>query len=175
MEVHDDGRILVDEYQRTSAEGVFALGDVCTPVPLKHVANHEAQVVPHNLRHPGSWQGGPRPRTGRGVHPAADRLGRATEQEPARGGADYRVGLARYSDAGYGWAMEDASGFCKVLVEPGTGTMLGAHLLGPQAASLIQPLVLGRRSASTPGRCHGPYWIHPALTEVVQQALIAAL
>ena len=45
VRVGDDGRIVVDEYQRTTADGVWALGDVCTPVPLKHVANREADVV----------------------------------------------------------------------------------------------------------------------------------
>lgn len=45
----EDGRVIVDEYQRTSARGVFALGDVSSPYLLKHVANHEARVVQHNL------------------------------------------------------------------------------------------------------------------------------
>ena len=43
------GRVVVDEYQRTSAREVFALGDVSSPYQLKHVANHEARVVQHNL------------------------------------------------------------------------------------------------------------------------------
>ena len=45
----EDGRVVVDEYQRTTARGIFALGDVCSPYQLKHVANHEARVVKHNL------------------------------------------------------------------------------------------------------------------------------
>ena len=49
VDVDDDGRVLVDEYQRTTARGVFALGDVSSPYQLKHVANHEARVVRHNL------------------------------------------------------------------------------------------------------------------------------
>ena len=44
-----DGLVVVDEYQRTTARGIFALGDVCSPYQLKHVANHEARVVKHNL------------------------------------------------------------------------------------------------------------------------------
>ncbi|HET9874842.1 MAG TPA: mycothione reductase, partial [Mycobacterium sp.] len=45
----NDGQVVVDQYQRTSAPGVFALGDVSSPYELKHVANHEARVVAHNL------------------------------------------------------------------------------------------------------------------------------
>jgi pyruvate/2-oxoglutarate dehydrogenase complex dihydrolipoamide dehydrogenase (E3) component len=52
VDSHDDGRIVVDEFCRTSADGIFALGDVSTPIPLKHVANREAEVVKHNLLHP---------------------------------------------------------------------------------------------------------------------------
>src|SRR2546430_10255539 len=45
----DDRRVVVDEYQRTSARGALALGDVSSPYELKHVANQEARVVRHNL------------------------------------------------------------------------------------------------------------------------------
>ena len=45
----DDGQVVVDEYQRTTARGVFALGDVSSDYQLKHVANHETRVVQHNL------------------------------------------------------------------------------------------------------------------------------
>ena len=52
LELTEDGRIPVDEYQRTPVEGIWALGDVSSPYQLKHVANHEARVVQHNLLHP---------------------------------------------------------------------------------------------------------------------------
>ncbi|WP_306325885.1 mycothione reductase [Streptomyces venezuelae] len=171
---HDDGRVVVDAHQRTTADGVFALGDICTAVPLKHVANREAKVVAHNLRHPDDLIS-----AGQGPVPAAvftrpqvASLG-ATEQECRDRGLDYLVGTADYADVAYGWAMEDTTGFCKVLAEAGTGRILGAHLMGPQASALIQPLVvaqaLGIDAATLAG---SPYWIHPALTEVVENALL---
>ena len=48
-----DGVIVVDEYQRTNVDGIWALGDVANYYQLKHVSNHEARVVQHNLLHPG--------------------------------------------------------------------------------------------------------------------------
>src|SRR5205814_9643409 len=51
VEAYPNGRIVVDEHQRTSAPGVWALGDASTEHLLKHVANHEARVVAHNLAH----------------------------------------------------------------------------------------------------------------------------
>ena len=175
ISTYDDGRIVVDEYQRTDVEGVFALGDICTPYPLKHVANREAEVVAHNLRHPDDLMA-----TDHDVVPAAvftnpqiASVG-ATEADCREAGRDYVAGTARYADVAYGWALEDRTGFCKVLAERGSGRLLGAHLMGPQASTLIQPLVLAMTlgiDARTLAR--RPYWIHPALAEVVSNALLA--
>ncbi|MFC5262157.1 mycothione reductase [Kribbella qitaiheensis] len=175
ISTYDDGRIVVDEYQRTDVEGVFALGDICAPYQLKHVANRQAEVVAHNLLHPDDLIA-----TDLDVVPAAvftnpqiAAVG-ATEQECREDGRDYVVGTTRYADLAYGWAMEDGTGFCKVLAEQGSGRLLGAHLMGPQAATLIQPLVLAMTlgiDARTLAK--RPYWIHPALTEVVSNALLA--
>ncbi|MER5484332.1 mycothione reductase [Streptomyces sp. NPDC002812] len=171
---HDDGRVLVDAHQRTTVEGVFALGDICSPVPLKHVANREAEVVAHNLRNPDHLIAADHDLVPAAVftQPQIASVG-ATEQDCRDRGVDYRVGTAGYGDTAYGWAMEDTTGFCKVLAEPGTGRILGAHLMGAQASVLIQPLVL----AATLGidavtLAKSPYWIHPALTEVVENALL---
>src|SRR5690606_33913700 len=49
MEVDEHGYVVVDDHQRTTAPGTWALGDVCSHWQLKHVANHEARVVAHNL------------------------------------------------------------------------------------------------------------------------------
>ncbi|MFD3472889.1 mycothione reductase [Streptomyces sp. NPDC058682] len=171
---HDDGRVIVDAHQRTTAEGVFALGDICSPVPLKHVANREAKVVAHNLRHPDDLIAADHDLVPAAVftRPQIASVG-ATEQECRDSGLDYQVGTAGYGDIAYGWAMEDTTGFCKVLAEPRTGRLLGAHLMGEQAPTLIQPLVLAATlgiDATTLTK--SPYWIHPALTEVVENALL---
>jgi mycothione reductase len=171
---HDDGRIVVDGQQRTPVDGIFALGDISSPFQLKHVANHETKVVAHNLAHPGS----PRSSDHRFVpsavftSPQIAAVGR-TEAECRDEGIDYAVKVQAYGDVAYGWAMEDTTGFCKILAERGTGRLLGAHLMGPQASALIQPLIQamsfgpGAREMAT-----GQYWIHPALPEVVENALL---
>ncbi|MER7510198.1 hypothetical protein ABTX82_17910 [Streptomyces lavendulae] len=71
------------------------------------------------------------------------------------------------------WAPEDTTGFRKVLAEPGTGRILGAHLMGAQAPTPIQPMVLAATlgiAAVTLAR--SPYRIHPVFTEVVENALL---
>ncbi|WP_046776842.1 mycothione reductase [Streptomyces yangpuensis] len=172
--LHDDGRVAVDAFQRTGAPGVFALGDVCTPFPLKHVANREAHVVAHNLLHPGDPI-----RTSHGAVPAAvftrpqiAQVGR-TEQQCRKEGLDYAVCVRRFADTAYGWALEDGTGFCKVLADRRSGLLLGAHIMGPQAASLIQPLVVAMSCGITAGDlARTPLWIHPAPTEVISNALL---
>ncbi len=98
-----------------------------------------------------------------------------TEQEAAKQGLDFRVGKHNYGDTAYGWAMEDTGHFVKVLVDATTGLVIGAHLLGPHASSLIQPLIqamsFGQRAVDV---ARGQYWIHPALAEVVENALLSA-
>jgi mycothione reductase len=154
---------------------VWALGDISTPIQLKHVANREAKVVAHNLLHPDDpWE------TDHSALPSAiftspqiAGVG-ATEQDCRDDGLDYATGLAAYSDVAFGWAMQDEDGFCKVLADRATGRLLGAHIMGPNASILIQPLVLamvcGIDATTVATR---PYWIHPALTEVVENALRA--
>ena len=169
-----DGRVVVDEFQRTPADGVFALGDVSSRYQLKHVANHESKVVAHNLLDPEH----PRRTDHRFVpsavftEPQIAAVGR-TEQDCRAEQLDYAVKVQAYGDVAYGWALEDDTGFCKVLAERGTGRLLGAHVLGPEASIVIQPLIqamsfgLGAREMAT-----GQYWIHPALPEVVENALL---
>ncbi|HEY2191145.1 MAG TPA: mycothione reductase [Actinomycetospora sp.] len=173
LELTRDGRIEVDEYQRTPVEGIWALGDVSSPYQLKHVANHEARVVQHNLLHPDA----PRATSHRFVpsavftHPQVASVG-AREQDLRDRGTPYVVAVQAYGDVAFGWAMEDTTGFAKVLAAP-DGTLLGAHFLGPQASSLIQVLVqamvFGRKAQDV---ATGQYWIHPALPELIENALL---
>jgi mycothione reductase len=171
--VHGDGRVIVDKHQRTVVDGIYALGDVSSPYQLKHVANHEARVVQHNLVHPRD----PICTDHRFVpsavftDPPIASVGR-TERQCRAAGLDYTACTQEYGDTAYGWAMEDQTGFCKVIAERGTGRLLGAHIMGPQASALIQPLIqamsfgLGAREMA-----RNQYWIHPALPEVVENAL----
>jgi mycothione reductase len=172
---HEDGRVVVDEHQRTTAQGVFALGDLSSPWQLKHVANHEARVIHHNLLHPDAMVRADHRFVPHAVfsQPQVASVG-STERDLAAAGRPYVVGTRKYADVAYGWALEDTTGFAKVLAEPETGLLLGAHIMGPQASSIIQPLIQAM-SFELPAHevARGQYWIHPALPEVVENALLA--
>ena len=138
-----DGLVTVDEYQRTTARGIFALGDVCSPYQLKHVANHEARVVRHNLLQDWDDTDALMPSDHRYVpsavftDPQIAMVG-LTENQARANGFDIKVKIQDYSDVAYGWAMEDTTGIAKIIVENETGKILGAHIMGHQASSLIQ-------------------------------------
>lgn len=174
LEVTRHGRIAVDAHQQTTADGVWALGDVSSEHQLKHVANHEARVVQHNLLHPHE------PMRSDGLvvphavfgSPQIASAGLTEEQARSRG-LDYVSAVQEYAGIAYGWAMEDTTGFAKLLADPDTGRLLGAHIIGPQAPTLIQPLVQAMQfglDALTMAR--GQYWIHPALPELIENALL---
>jgi mycothione reductase len=174
----DDSRIVVDEYQRTCARGVFALGDVSSPYELKHVANHEARVVQHNLLC--GWDDtDAMVATDHRYVPSAvftdpqiATVGLTENQAVAKGFKVSRK-IQDYSDVAYGWATEDTTGIVKLVANHETGQLLGAHIMGHQASSIIQPLIQAVSfGLSAAQMARGQYWIHPALPEVVENALL---
>lgn len=183
FDLHPDGRLAVDAWQRVLADGspvdgVWALGDISSPYQLKHVANHEARVVTHNLLHPDELRKSDHRFVPAAVftRPQIASVGLTEEQArsyAAEHGREVAMHLQAYGSTAYGWAMEDDDGFVKVLAETGTGKLLGAHIMGHEASMLIQPLIqamsFGIDAHTT---AQGQYWIHPALTEVVENALL---
>lgn len=170
----DSGYVIVDEHQRTEVEGIWALGDICNPMQLKHTANAETRVVAHNIAHPDDLQIVNYSGTPSAVfsHPQVAMVGR-TERDLLSAGVNYVAHTQPYAATAYGWAMEDDEGFCKVIADAETRQLLGAHIIGHEASLLIQQLVLGMRFGITvDDMATGPLYIHPALSEVVEQALL---
>jgi len=96
-----------------------------------------------------------------------------SEQGLIASGRPYLTATRRYGSTAYGWALQDTTSFVKVLADPETRLLLGAHLIGPQASILIQPLVQAMCLGSTiDDVATGVLYIHPALTEVVEQAVL---
>jgi mycothione reductase len=174
LELHDDGRVKVDEYQRTSVPHIWALGDVSSDYQLKHVANHEARVVAHNLAHPDDQIKSDHRFVPSAVftRPQLASVG-LTEAQAVEQRLDYVTAMQEYGGTAYGWAMDDTTSLCKLIADRQTGQLVGAHIMGEQASTLIQPVIqamsfgLGVREMA-----HGQYWIHPALTEVIENALL---
>lgn len=174
VELDADGFVVVDARQATTADGVWALGDVCSRRMLKHVANHEARVVAHNLLHPDDPVAADHRFVPHAVfsHPYVAAVG-LTEAQAREAGIDVATKVQEYRDVAYGWALEDRDHCVKLVADRATGRLVGAHIIGPQAPDLLQPLLTAMSfDIGVQDMARGQYWIHPALSEVVENALL---
>jgi mycothione reductase len=173
IETDEHGHVRTDGTYQTNVRGIWALGDLANHFQLKHMANAETRLVRHNLLHPSQPE-----RAQFTVVPSAVFAGPqvasagTTEQELQAQGRGYVAATRPYRDAAYGWALEDTTSFVKVLADPATRLLLGAHIIGPQASTLIQPLIQAMCLGNTIDQVASVLYIHPALTEVVEQALL---
>ncbi|ELY58540.1 dihydrolipoyl dehydrogenase [Natronococcus jeotgali] len=169
VETDDAEFVETDEYLRTTADGIWALGDVVGEYLLKHNANHEARTVARNLfgdeLEPVDYTAMPFAVFG---SPEVAGVG-AREGELRDAGREYATRTYRYEDTARGKAMK-VEGFVKVLIEP-DGTILGCHVVGPEASNLIEEVVVAMKAGT------GTVWdiresvhVHPALSEVVDRA-----
>ncbi|ALV40112.1 mycothione reductase [Pseudarthrobacter sulfonivorans] len=183
FDLDEDHTLSVDVNLRVLAggkpvDGVYALGDIANSYQLKHVANREARVVAHNLEHPDRLPSIDYTAVPFAVfsNPQVASVG-LTEEEArsqATGGTDVVTAVQDYGSTAYGWAMEDEEGVVKLVAERSSGRLLGAHIMGHEASLLIQPLIQAMATdVSVHQLARGPYWIHPALMEVVENALLA--
>jgi mycothione reductase len=174
VDVDATGHVVVDDYQQTSVEGIYALGDISSPFELKHVANHEARIVQHNLLRPDARIKADHRFVPHAVFtaPQIASVG-LTERQARERGLRYVTSQQDYAGIAYGWAMEDTTGFAKLIADPATGQLLGAHIIGPQAPTVVQPLIQAMSfGLHAHDMARGQYWIHPAMPELIENALL---
>ncbi|WP_254530590.1 dihydrolipoyl dehydrogenase [Natrinema gelatinilyticum] len=169
IETDADGFIQTDEYLRTTADGVWALGDIVGEYLLKHNANHEARSVARTLfgddLEPIDYSAMP---FAVFASPEVAGVG-LTEQELRASDREYATRVYPYDETARGSAMH-AEGFVKSLIDL-EGGILGCHIIGPDASNLIQEVVVAMTAGSgTVGDISQSVHIHPALSEVVQRA-----
>ncbi len=167
VETDERGWIKVDPFLRTTKENIWALGDATGKYMFRHTANYESEVVWRNAftehNYPVDEHAVPHAVF---THPQIASVGMTEEQ--AKKNHNILVGEKKYYDVAKGYAMGEEDGFAKVSVERETGRILGAHIIGPHAAILLQQLVY---VMNTEEQDYLPLaraqTIHPALSEVV--------
>jgi mycothione reductase len=172
--VDEAGRVVTNEHGETTVAGIWALGDVTSPYQLKHTANMDARICAYNIVHPHAQ----RPVRYHAIphaifaSPQVASVG-MTEREARAKHLPYLVGKKDYGATAYGWAIEDTESFVKIVGHRETREILGAHILGPHAAILLQPLINAMHFRETIDQlAHDTIYIHPALTEVIENALL---
>ena len=161
----------------TNIDGIWAIGDLANSYQLKHLANAEALVAFWNIAHPDDTRHQSYKAVPGAVfsNPQVASVG-LTEQQALDAGLPIRVGRRDYAGTAYGWALVDETSFAKVIVNTRTGLFVGAHIIGQHAATLIQPIIQAME-LDTPAEpvARSVFYIHPALTEVIENAILDAL
>jgi dihydrolipoamide dehydrogenase len=171
----DKGFIPVGDYYRTSAEGVFAAGDVIRSPMLAHVASAEAELaVEHMAGQATRTRLDPNAMPGAVYcEPQVASFG-LTEAQAAEQKLDFQKATFPYRGAGKSVAIGRTEGMVKLLVERETREILGAHVVGADATELIHELLLAKTAELLPEDIATMIHAHPTLSEAVMEAARAA-
>ncbi|MDE0113390.1 MAG: dihydrolipoyl dehydrogenase [Albidovulum sp.] len=170
----DRGHILVDGSCRTSAQGIFAIGDVAGPPWLAHKASHEGVMVAEILA-----GGSPHQVTSDKIagctycHPQIASVG-LTEENAVRAGREIRVGRFPFVGNGKAIALGEPDGLVKTIFDSETGELLGAHMIGAEVTELIQGFVVARQLETTESDLIHSVFPHPTLSEMMHESVLDA-
>jgi dihydrolipoamide dehydrogenase len=173
VETDERGRVKTDGHYATNVPGVYAIGDVIAGPMLAHKAEEEGVALAERLAgQAGHVNYGAIPSVVY-TSPEVASVG-ATEEELKAAGVQYVVGKFPFMANGRARALGATEGFAKILSEKGTDKLLGAHIIGPDAGTLIAELTtaleFGASAEDVARVCHA----HPTLSEVVKEAALAA-
>ncbi|MFB6205376.1 MAG: dihydrolipoyl dehydrogenase [Haloglomus sp.] len=169
IETDDDGFIVTDDRLETTAENVWAQGDVADNAMFKHSGDYETEHVVANAVHGAARELdlSAMPHT-IFTEPQIAGVG-ATEAELADEGSEYVVGRADYADSAMGRAKKLDEGFAKVLAAP-DGELLGCHVIGYEASTLCHEAVVAMRNGVTVPELADTIHAHPTLNKVMVAA-----
>jgi dihydrolipoamide dehydrogenase len=141
VKANDRGFIEVDEWQRTSAEGIYAIGDLVRGPALAHKASEEGVIaVEHAAGHPTEPMNVDLVPGATFCHPQVASVG-MTEEQAKETGRQIKVGKFKLGGAGASVVYDDRAGLVKIVGDPEYGEILGAHIVGNIACDMISEFV----------------------------------
>jgi dihydrolipoamide dehydrogenase len=173
VQLDERGFIKVDDDCRTTAEGIWAIGDAVRGPMLAHKGKEEGVCVADRI-------------AGKYAHvnykvipsviytaPEIAWVGQTEEQVKASGRA-YKVGVFPFLASGRARAMEQAQGFAKLIAAQDDDEILGVHVIGPMAGELIAEAVLAMEYSASSEDLQRTIHAHPTLSEAIHEAALAA-
>jgi dihydrolipoamide dehydrogenase len=172
VKVDNRGRVEIDDHFQTNVKGIYAIGDVVRGAMLAHKAEDEGVVCAEII-------------AGQSGHinydvipsvvytfPEVATIGK-TEEQLKEAGVEYKAGKFPFMANGRARAMAATDGFVKILADAKTDRVLGCHIVGPEAGTLIAEIAtvmeFGGSAEDIARTCHA----HPTLNEVVKEAALA--
>jgi dihydrolipoamide dehydrogenase len=172
VQLDEHGRVTVDQRFRTTAEGIYAIGDVIPGVMLAHKAEEEGIACVELL-------------AGQAGHVNYDAIPNVvytwpelatvgkTEQDCARLERPVKIGTFPFMANGRARAMEEKDGFVKVIADAETDGLLGVHILGPRASDMIAEAAVAMEFGASAEDIARTSHAHPTLPEAVREAALA--
>jgi dihydrolipoamide dehydrogenase len=141
VKTDDRGQIEVDDYQRTSAEGIYAIGDLVRGPALAHKASEEGVIAVETAAgHPTEPMNVDLVPGATFCHPQVASVG-MTEEQAKETGRQIKVGKFKLGGAGASVVYDDRAGLVKIVGDPEYGEILGAHIVGNIACDMISEFV----------------------------------
>lgn len=168
------GKVKVDEYYRSSVEGVYAIGDIIPTPALAHVASaegiccveHIAGLNPKPINYgniPGCTY----------TSPEVASVG-MTERAVKEKGMEYKIGKFPFTASGKATAAGEKDGFVKLIIDANTDELLGAHLVGANVTEMLSGIVLARNLGAKATDIIHTIHPHPTMSEAIMEAASAA-
>ncbi len=162
-------RVEVDAHYRTNVPGIYAIGDVIAGPMLAHKAEEEGVAIAEILA---GQAGHVNYETVPGIvytWPEVATVGKS-EEELKAAGIEYRIGKFPFTANSRARATGDAEGFAKLLADAKTDRLLGAHIIGPDAGTLIHECIMAMEFGGAAEDVARAFHGHPTLNEAVKEA-----
>jgi dihydrolipoamide dehydrogenase len=171
--VQDNGIVVVNDKMETSTEGIYAVGDIASKIWLAHVATHQGIIAADNA-------------CGREAHmyyhaipsviftdPEIGSVGLSLE-EALKQGYKAKVGAFPFQALGKSQAILQTEGFAQIVIDEKTGQILGAQMIGYEAATLISEMTLAMTNELTVESLAETIHAHPTISEAWGEAALIA-
>ena len=172
VNLDERGFIFVNEFCATNAPGVWAIGDVVRGPMLAHKGSEEGVMVAERIA-------GQKTQMNYDIipnviytHPEVASVGKTEEQIKASG-EPYNVGTFPFAASGRAMAANETHGLVKIIAHAVTDRILGAHIVGPSAADLVQQVAIAMEFGSSAEDLGMMVFGHPTLSEAVHEAALA--
>jgi dihydrolipoamide dehydrogenase len=170
----ENGKVVVDEYYRTSVPGIYAIGDIVHGPALAHVASAEGIICVEKIAGkevealdykniPGCTY----------TNPEIASVG-LTEAAAKEAGYEIKVGKFPFTASGKASAAGARDGFVKLIFDSEYGELLGAHMIGANVTEMIAEIVVARKLETTGHEIIKSVHPHPTMSEAIMEAAAAA-
>jgi dihydrolipoamide dehydrogenase len=172
VSVDERGFVFVNEYCATEAPGVWAIGDIVRGPMLAHKGSEEGVMVAERIHGKAAQLNYEVVPSIIYTHPEVAAVGK-TEQELRAEGVEIKVGTFPFVAIGRAQASGETEGLVKIIADADSDQILGAHVVGPSAADLVQQIVIAMEMAASTEDLQLMVFGHPTMSEAVHEAALA--